>query len=188
MKQIILFDIDYTLINTNKLIAKAVSIIIKRKKNGKINKNLELPNHKSPIIKLLLKYYLTPANLKDCIYPDTFKILKLLKNEGVELGIFSEGNYNIQIQKLRVSKLLPYFNPDLIFIQKNKISILNKSILLLAKKSIDNTYIVDNKKNIITRASQIGIKGFLINRKLEKDLSHSNWVEIQNLSNIINHL
>ena len=107
-KGIILFDIDYVLINTDKLRPFLINNDWKKAK---------LPYKKS-------------------VYPEVIKILEKIKKEYM-LGIFSENNnLDYQEDKFTKSGLKKYFDKDLVFIVKSKKDSIQLIKLMINKKNI----------------------------------------------------
>ncbi len=143
-KPIILFDIDYTLLDTDLLKEKMDSYIcsfakIKRKSlvmlNDEFIDRLQSTIAFSPrryaqfLQKKLgaksLKDYLLDLFFKNrqlyhsCLYPETINVLALLQ-ENYKLGIFSEGTFHFQLAKVQLSGVKKYLDEKLIFIYPNK--------------------------------------------------------------------
>lgn len=160
IKRIILFDIDHTLINTDKFRNnfldkfKKLNIkenIIKKVNTEYINK-LKTTSEYSPARHLsYLKEYLSQAIIKkldnslfkrkelykNILYTDVLSALPFLSRK-YALGIFSEGDLDFQYTKLIKTGIKKFFKKNYFFIFKNKSE--RKNIYLLPSNSI----IVDN--------------------------------------------
>ena len=163
-KPSILFDIDLTLfdadlfrLNVYPRLAEAIKISLPEfnetlaSYTNALEKSSDfLPNrflrhiakaHSFPFQQLYDTYF-HPRNFKDALYPDTLPALQQLCSP-YNLGIYSEGYEDFQTTKLRLSGILDYFDPDLIYIHRRKIdpSFLN---------SLPNqTLIVDDRLKVI---------------------------------------
>lgn len=199
MKSIILFDIDRTVINTDFFIKKIESKI-SRKTNITIDeisktKKLYISSldfhtdfYPTDFLKFLSdffkkdsrqleKIYHDRENYKDLLFEETFDVLEKLKDKFI-LGIFSEGFLDFQAKKLKNTKILNFFNPKYMFIERRKMrdEIVNK----LPKNSI----IVDDNEDIIKEL--FFLKKFnpvWINRKDERKLE--NIRTIKNLKELL---
>ena len=181
MTKIILFDIDYTLINTSQLKENLIDVltnIIQVKKNDFIKamslytKNLKSSTDFRPEGyclflskrfrcnhgKLLDAFYKSNKTYENILYPDTIKLLERLKEKYI-LGIFSEGYINFQLTKLKASGILPYFDKKYIFIGRRKLS----------KKCLDlipaNSIIIDDNKKVVDILTKNNIKSLWVNRR-----------------------
>lgn len=68
-----------------------------------------------------------------------------------EIGIFSEGEKNFQYKKLEKTNILKKFNPENIFIAKNKMEIIDTILEKYANKKI---YLVDDKLTVLHMIQQ----------------------------------
>jgi len=115
MKGIILFDIDYVLVNTDV-----------------IKKELRLPNGSYDENKFSEKI----------LYPETNQVLKKLKHH-YDLGIWSQGKLGFQKAKLVKSGIINFFNPELIFItETDKTELVSKIKQQLDGKAI---YLIEDR-------------------------------------------
>ncbi len=81
-----------------------------------------------------------------------------------ELGIFSQGFYNIQTLKLRLTNLYSYFSKNLIFISHNKVGLLQS---IIDKNS--DIIIIDNSKKIQKATKDLNIRFILASNKMTKE-------------------
>jgi len=115
MKGIVLFDIDYVLVNTDV-----------------IKKELCLPGGNYDEDKFSEKI----------LYPETNEILKELSRH-YYLGIWSQGRLGFQKAKLVKSRIIDFFNPELIFItETNKTESVSKIKQQLDGKAI---YLIEDR-------------------------------------------
>src|SRR3990167_11390703 len=94
------------------------------------------------------------------LYPETQEVLEKLKDQKT-LGIFSQGNEELQNRKLDAARLRDYFSPEYIFIHKRKLS--DDAIELLPREAT----FVDNKHDVVV-ALQKFVDVIWINRKSEE--------------------
>jgi FMN phosphatase YigB (HAD superfamily) len=94
---------------------------------------------------------------QESLYPETQEVLEKLKEQKT-LGVFSQGNEELQNRKLDAAKLRQYFSPEYIFIHRRKLS--DQAIELLPR---DATFI-DNKHDIV-EALQKFVDVIWLNRK-----------------------
>jgi len=135
MKGIILFDIDYVLVNTD-VIKKEL-----RLSDGNYDEN---------------KFS------EKILYPETNQALKKLKHD-YNLGIWSQGELGFQKAKLIKSGIIDFFNPELIFItEANKTKLVSEIKKQLAGKVIyfieDRLIYLETFKQIIPEAISIWMK------------------------------
>lgn len=97
---------------------------------------------------------------KESLYPETREALEKLKRQKI-LGIFSQGNEDLQNRKLDASNLRDYFSPEYIFILRRKLS--DEAIELLPR---DATF-VDNKHDVVEALKKF-VDVIWINRKSEE--------------------
>lgn len=180
MKNIILFDIDLCIIDTNKIRKRIRNRFLKLTKMTKNNYRLIHNNYyktlrtskdfkpetfcryfaehtKSDYLKLIGIFYSEKELYKNSFFDDVLPALNKLANSYV-LGIFSEGFKKYQITKLKHSGLLPFFNKKHIYIRRNKLS--KASLEALPK----NVTLVDDKLNVITTLKKYGYPVIWINR------------------------
>lgn len=168
MKKIILFDIDYVLIDSEELrvlrkgkICRKFEISeekfeqIREKYFQSLEKtsNFSAKNFsyflaktiKNPLVgeKIAKIYYQDKATCKRTVYPDVIPALKKLKSH-CRLGIFSEGDKDFQRSKLILPEIINYFKKGLVFIYPDKTS---KATEIVDK--VGEVYIIDdNPKHI----------------------------------------
>ena len=115
MKGIILFDIDYVLVNTD-VIKKELRLL-----NGSYDEN---------------KFS------EKILYPKTNQVLKELGHH-YDLGIWSQGKPGFQKAKLVKSGIIDFFNPELIFItETDKTELVSKIKQQLDAKAI---YLIEDR-------------------------------------------
>jgi len=193
MAQIIVFDIDRTLYNTDKFhdiytekFTKDLDISPEKLSDSvsaykrSLKKSTDfLPKHflrflsRSLNISLnqLEKYYLSPDNFTHSIYPDVIPALKKLSKH-CSLGVFSEGY--ISFQKLKISSIRNYFNPGLIFILRRKTFPVN------IRKIPSGSTVVDDNPEIINQLTKYpNLHPVWLNRK--DDSSHPSAPTIHSL-------
>jgi FMN phosphatase YigB (HAD superfamily) len=204
----ILFDIDYTLIDTDKLRQLTHQQILKQLKISKaelaratenFSKTLKSSLEFSPqrysrflanyfadslIGKRVIDIFNEPAIYQQATYPETTPTLKILKQD-YPLGIFSEGVRKSQIAKIALSGIINYLDRDLIFIYPKKKGVM-KSII----RKIGRVYVIDNNLEHIIELSKInGVSPIWLKRgpkvKIEVKL---NCPTIFSLEEIRSHL
>jgi len=165
MKNLILFDIDDTIINTvlfrkiqdetladflgvNDLeIKKARSEYyhnLKRGSDFSIDEYLGLLARKyNQDFEKIKNVFLNKKNIELCLYKEAPLILASLKKQGFPLGIFSEGYESFQLHKIESNNLLKFFNKEHIYIMRRKID--EKIISNFPEKTI----IIDDKPSIL---------------------------------------
>lgn len=97
---------------------------------------------------------------KESLYSETREVLKKLKEQNT-LGIFSQGNSDLQNRKLDAGKLRDYFSSDYIFILRRKLS--DEAIELLPREAT----FIDNKHDVVI-ALQKFVDVIWINRKSDE--------------------
>lgn len=97
---------------------------------------------------------------QESLYPGTREVLEKLKGQKT-LGIFSQGNEDLQNRKLDAAKLRGYFSPEYIFILRRKLS--DDAIELLPREAT----FVDNKHDVV-EALQKFVDVIWINRKSDE--------------------
>lgn len=185
MKPIILFDIDFTLIDSAKLREKIwkkeetllrVSYRMLKELQNAYTKKLakstefnpqtyirylstELDCKQQPLLDL---YFSQHGNYRQALYAEVTSSLRFLKRM-YRLGIFTEGFREFQLAKLKLSGLLPFFEADIIFIHRRKLT--STAISRLPKGSI----IVDDNPEVISALSKFPhITPIWLNRKDSK--------------------
>lgn len=181
-KQIVLFDIDKTIFDTNKLktelqskmleIIKPTNLQIlndllasytKTLKNSSefepedyirfVAENLKLKNHKN----LLDVFYGKENIYKDCLFPGVRLVFNKLKDR-YKLGIFSEGTLKFQNHKFKSLEINKYLDKNLIYIFKEKT---NKEALVKIPK---HCVVVDDKKSVVEFLTKNNIRAIWLNR------------------------
>lgn len=143
MKPVLLFDIDFTFIDSAELreiIWKKEETLLrvdycklrelqndytkKLPKSTEFNPQIyvrylgtELDCKQKPLLDL---YFNQRENYRRALYTEVTSSLRLFKRR-YRLGIFTEGFRKFQMAKLELSGLLPFFDHDLIFIHRRKL-------------------------------------------------------------------
>lgn len=219
MIQAILFDLDDTLYCEMQFVKggfKAVSSYISKNNNieqrvvyqmllgvleehgrGKVFdivlKKLGLYNEKS-IPKLVEVYRTHKPNI--FLYPEVSTVLSTLRKQGYKLGIITDGNVEVQRNKVEALKIKDFFD-CMIFsneygIEKQKPNPLpyQKAMEKLEASANETVYIGDNPYKDFITARKLGIftirimRGQYKNTKLRKE--YESDYRIQNLENIFN--
>lgn len=118
-------------------------------------------------------------------YPEVKLLLSTLSKKA-RLGIFSEGELNFQKEKLRKLGILQYFELDSVFIFENK----QEHVAEIFGSMDDNTYVVDDKKEVLNMIHEINkaIKTIWMKRGVYAQHSKSDYIpdyEISNLTDVI---
>ena len=180
VREIILFDIDYNLVNTGKFknnyktrISSLLGVPLEdflKVEQGYVKKEKGFTEF-VPLdyIKYLSESFNAPAsdiskaffhddNFKDILFDDVIGNLDNLKND-YHLGVYSESFKDYQMFKLHKTGLLPYFESDLIFIFSNKLT--EEALSLLPQ----GCFIVDDNLPVINALKQVGkYKPIWVNR------------------------
>lgn len=192
MKPIILFGIDYTLINTSRLrelVESANCLHLRIDQNiyreligeyvAGLASNIEfsprnyvrfLENklHKQiPVNDLLANYFSNPDLYRNSLYLETLSVLNVL-SEHYSLGIFSEGVKEFQIAKIELSGIVQYLNLDLVFIYPDKTG----KALDILRQHRHFCLVDDNLRHLFLYRNQVNIKKILVRRE-DKHLSQS---------------
>jgi phosphoglycolate phosphatase-like HAD superfamily hydrolase len=197
-KKIILFDIDRTILDTEVLgenvyknIAAAtqktineIEIINQDYKNG-----LESKTDFDPDIFLKKVADKTGVSLDTLnqamfkaknfvLYPNVLEVLKKLSQKRVKLGIYSEGVLEWQRKKIILTEILGYFDTDLVFIERRKLS--PESI----SKIPYGVMVIDDKKEVIETLKQLrkDLRLVWINRIDDEKID--GVITIQNLTEV----
>jgi len=202
MPKVILFDIDYTLINT-KLIKENCrnSLIeylnISTEKFEDLSKNYvksptgftdfnpyEYIKHLSSQLDessdSLARIYFSDKNFSNTLYTGTESVLEDLNGKFV-LGIFSEGHKDFQILKLHKTGILKYFDSNNTFIFRRKL--IEESLELLPV----NSFIVDDNLSVLEALNETRkFKPIWLNRKSKEKNTTINT--IFNLTQLKNYL
>jgi phosphoglycolate phosphatase-like HAD superfamily hydrolase len=195
VKPVILFDIDRTLIDTDKfsqtyrkkfikflgippkklekILAKYYSRISKHTDfvPEEFIKHLINSLHKNNVHKIYEKLhnlFFESENFSKNLYPDTLPVLKDLKKH-YSLGIFSEGHPVYQKTKLVKSNLYDLFNPKYVYIFHRKTSPES-----LAQISPD-TIIIDDDSSVISEIPK-NFYPVWLNRKNKDKLPHTKTI------------
>lgn len=97
---------------------------------------------------------------QESLFPETLEVLEKLKGQKT-LGVFSQGNEELQNRKLDAARLRDYFSSEYVFIHKRKLS--DEAIELLPREAT----FVDNKHDVVL-ALQKFVDVIWINRKSDE--------------------
>lgn len=185
MKKIILFDIDRTLLDTDKtsvLHNECIAKILKtddleKIKSVKSNYKSTLSNEREykaeEYLKILVKEFNSEKledlldvyygekykyTYKDAVYPEAVSVLEKLKSN-YRLGIYSEGANGFQDNKFESMGISEYFEKDLTFILEAK------DTVEAIKKIPNGAVVVDDKERICEFLNDNGIEVLWLNRK-----------------------
>jgi len=184
---ILLFDIDYTLFNTdifrNKIIEETLSQFKLDEKRVRqfyfeYERNINTPvgiNIKHFTEQIGKEFNLSPELLFsimmerkrlyfESLYPDTVSTLTLL-SKGYVLGIFSQGYRSFQENKLKQCDIISYFKQENIFIFPDK------TLESVLKTLPENAIIIEDKLSVV-QLIKSPLKAIHINRK-EGQSTHS---------------
>jgi FMN phosphatase YigB (HAD superfamily) len=203
-KGIILFDIDRTIFDTDKMnynyARKIIRLIgnvneadfLSAKEKYKVtikDSRGFVPEDFAKIICQELKYshpeiiediFMKYDEIyRDCIYPDFFDVLERLRSS-FELGIFSEGNIRYQNCKLVFSGLSKLVNPEFIYIFDNK------NTREVVNKLPKNAIVVDDKESVCEYLTKNGIRAIWLNKKDNR--VSPNFPTIHNLLDLPDYL
>jgi len=186
MKQLIMFDFDRTLIDTDLLKQeqyKRVAVLA-----GKEARDIEfamksyissIDNHLDFSLSefanflyssfgidpgAVIKVYINCASyIRRFIYPEIYLTLAILVNHGMQLGIFSEAEPEYQTQKIYASGVMDYIDPTFLRVYKRKLRLKN------LKELPDNTYIIDDGRHIVEKIeeSSLNLQPIWCNRKTD---------------------
>jgi len=195
VKEVILFDVDRTLIDTTKFKQK-IKLKISQLLNVPLDDFLKLEQGyvkreegftdfiPQEYIKFLnnefnfdeskiSKAFFDDDNFQDILYDDVIDCLKYL-SENYTLGIFSESFKDFQMLKLHKTGLLSYFDQDLVFIFKRKLT--EEALKILP----ENCFIIDDNLPVICALEETKrFKPVWFNRKKAEDTR--NFVTILDL-------
>lgn len=207
---IILFDIDRTLVDTDKFKKKAHRTILPSLLGispedlqvlhdsylGSIEASIYFSPRKftsflqdelnfgEEIRKEVLDTWVSSKNIwRSCVYPEVSEALESLKVEHF-LGIFSEGNFEYQNAKLSCAGLLHYFEPRLIFIFPDKIETVENVEGKLVGWGIP-VYIVDDNVKHVQNFSGSSIVPIHLSREKDSDWSGFKISSLAEIENII---
>jgi len=206
-KKIILFDIDKTLLDTNRASEVHQKMVLDilgnpdfdlyQKIREEYRSSLKNEREYNPKefykrlctafnfgdINSLLDIHYSKKNwyvYKNAVFGDVIKTLESLKNK-FRLGIYSEALFEFQINKFNAMGISVFFDKDLIFIFDAKDE--EKALEKIPKEAI----VVDDKERICEFLTDHAFKAIWINRKDERksekfETIHS-LLEIENLIN-----
>ncbi len=183
-KGIILFDIDRTILDTEKLSNLLTENILKvlntddidRIKDIKEKYHLSLKNQREyepetalrliaqefgfiDLPRLVDVYYGKKYEFlyKDCIYPEFFEVAQELKDK-FKFGVYSEGTKKLQNHKFESMGIRKYFDKDLIFIVDAKDT--QEILMKIPRMAI----VVDDKEIICKFLSENGVRAIRLNK------------------------
>jgi hypothetical protein len=96
---------------------------------------------------------------KEAIFQDAEEVLNKLSQDK-NLGIFSQGNPELQTRKLEAGGIEKFFNKELIFIRERKLS--EEATALLNSEAT----VIDNKHDVVATLSKF-VNVIWLNRKTE---------------------
>jgi hypothetical protein len=202
VKEIILFDIDYMMLDTavskevrrndlSGLIGVPIEVIMEtdsgyvKKERGFTDYNPhEYITHVSNVFNFpkgkIRDVYFSDESFKKALYEDVIPCLEKVK-ETYECGIFSEGFEDFQMIKLHKSQILKYFKKDLTFIFRRKLT--EEALSKIPEKS----FILDDNPEVISALVKYGkFRPIWVNRKTKEE--HSECKTIFGLTNLIEEL
>ncbi len=166
MKPCILFDIDFTLIDTNKLHTRIKRYLFNLKNAPFVWNNIAAVRHVATYTHIkdlnptrFERTLFDPLYYTQAVYPDVEASLMTLK-QFARLGIWSEASPRLQYIKLFFSRLYNFFDPNLISITPSKCALLP----LLAQRFGPNLYIIDDRPDMLKTARNYNIHTVLIDR------------------------
>ncbi len=188
-KGIILFDIDRTIFDTNKLsvlLESGISKVIKKASVEEVRdakkefvSSLSADREFDPenLITFLCQkfdfydrgslmdvYYSTENKFwyKDLVFPEVYEIIKKLKSK-YRLGVYSEGTKRFQNYKFNSMGISNLLDKDLIYIFEHKTN--PESIFKIPKEAI----IIDDKESVCEYLADNGFKPIWLNNKDDGD-------------------
>jgi len=180
----IFFDIDRTLVDSNVIRRNGIGLLsektrlkkfqivalTKEYQAGLSHKNKYNPWKLAEFVEKntggdnLGEIYINKEVYEGSVYPRTKEYLGRLKKVGYELGIFSEGNYQYQINKLKFGGLSDLFDPKLLII-------LDKKCRKEAVGKMAGGVVVDDCREVISYLTRFGdIRPIWLNRKKEPEV------------------
>ncbi len=182
MKKVLLFDIDYTLLDSGIIKTKTIDEICRvfevdrlkveaaRDKYyfslasttdikpdemlGVIQRELGVP-----LTELKSTYY-NPKIYEQSVYPETIEMLMSIDLDKFVLGVFSEGWDYYQKFKMEASGIAKYFDNKFYFIKRRKKS--NEFINSLPRDS----WVIDDRADVVKKLKKVGgVVPIWINRK-----------------------
>lgn len=199
LENILLFDIDKTIFNTEacgkriiEKVGKALQITTDETERviNNYKRKLETTTDFNPddFIKEASKEIGVDSSLVNqavflpdnfVLYPETVEILEILKKRGNLLGVYSEGVLEWQKKKIVLTDLINYFDPSLLIIERRKLS--QETISRLPSRAT----IVDDKKEVIETLKRLrpDLNLIWLNRKDNETLDEVRT--IRSLSDLI---
>ncbi len=185
--QIILFDIDRTLFDTSVfagLIRQKISILAQVSSDTLIRLENEYINSLSsrskfspssfcgflerelniPSIFLMQEFIYDKTTYIDSLFADVLPVLKKLKEKGISLGVFSEGELAFQRLKVDYSGIGQYLDKNHIYIFEEKLSSRN------LKEIPVGSLIIDNSETVVNFLRSRGFNSIWINRNPDMGL------------------
>ena len=197
MREKVLFDIDYTLIDTRKFkesfkkkISEFLGISVEDlllaeqgyvKKDGGFTDFV--PQEYIDFIADsfnsdkfgISKAFFDDENFADIVFPDVYESLETL-SKILDLGIFSEGFRDFQLLKLYKTGIFNFFNENLIFIFRRKLT--PEALNMIPK----GCFIVDDSPSVISVLKEKqDVRPIWLNRKTKEE--HDNCKTIFSLDN-----
>ncbi|HCR81480.1 MAG: hypothetical protein UY13_C0002G0172 [Candidatus Pacebacteria bacterium GW2011_GWB1_47_8] len=164
-KPLILFDIDKTLIDTDRLRAllkQNLAQLLGRSEDEVADAFLEygsnLPDntafHPEELLKLFSQRFHTPieplrdafyepSRFQQALYPEVVDVLSKLRHQGYTLGLYSQGELAWQEHKMLANNLLEFFDKNHRYIKREKAD------PAIIENLPENTIIIDDKPGII---------------------------------------
>lgn len=202
MKPVLLFDLDNTLFNTRTCFGELVTPLLAealRVENEDIHQVTD--EYKASLARntdfdpqqyldwlheefggdraQLEQLYFKPELFQKSIFSDVLSTLDQLK-ETQTLGIYSEGVAAFQHQKLKLTGLEPWFDPEYTFILHRK---LEPEVLATLPPAV----IVDDREDVVNELLTMShLKPIWINRT--DSVSHQEAPTIHSLSELLSHL
>ena len=198
MREKVLFDIDYTLIDTRKFkegfkkkISEFLGISIEDlllAEQGYVKKDEGftdfVPQKYIDFIADsfnsdkfgISKAFFDDENFADIVFPDVYESLETI-SKIFDLGIFSEGFRDFQLLKLYKTGIFNFFNKDLIFIFRRKLT--PEALTMIPK----GCFIVDDNPSVISVLKEKqNVRPIWLNRKTKEE--HDNCKTIFSLNNL----
>ena len=131
--------------------------------------------------------FMKEAPLKTGLFPHTIEVLEYLKNKGYRMFLLTNGFTNVQIIKIRESKLEPFFEKMITSenagYQKPHKKIFEYALKTVNSKKIDSIMIGDDLDNDISGAKKFGMDTIFFNPDKATHNSHPTF-EINCLSEL----
>ncbi len=182
MQKLALFDIDYTIFNTNlyrkKLFENLAHVLECQVDDfSEIGKNVykklrQTTPYLTPslFLEAILDITNKPNKLKDaqtvfwdkglyesCIYPDVKQTFSYLTDNNVQIGIFSTGN--LEHQKIKVESLKEYLIDNHTYISLDKLEIIKNTF---NASSSHQTFLIDDYPQVLENAKEHNNKVIII--------------------------